>query len=280
MKLRWSNGSSRSVEFDAGKRSDFAMTLENAMLSYRQPLAVESRVMVFRRTSSGRIGAVLGDRYWQSQHVWRDLDDARRAIVARELYVPPDVTVEYRVVDDIRAYIANFVATNERRVSEVAAAIRARGHTLAGDIWSTHNDRDALQLHVEASPDHWVDPIFPPAPHSSPIYMPCDYCNGQPTPDGYAEIQLSRQTHVIQSESSLYGGHPVELVHPHGYHDSPEPTLCGLYWADWCLKIGPGHWHAGAVYDACLSAIGATNQLTGFIADVCDAALGPAAGDA
>jgi hypothetical protein len=61
------------------------------------------------------------------------------------------------------------------------------------------------------------------------------------------------------------------VVHPEGFHETPDPTCCGLYWADWVLKIGPGHWHTDAVYMACVAAIQYTNGLTGLVADVTDA---------
>lgn len=268
MRLRWSNTQSRSLEFDAGKRAEFAHTLEDAMVSYRQPLAVENRVMCFRRTSSGCIGAIYGDRYWQSQHVWPDLDAVRSAIADRTLYVPPEATVEYRIVDDPRAYIAALRDANTCRIAAGLATVEARGYKLMGNVASTMNATDYLELHVQASLDRWQDPIFPPPENAETIHFPCDYCNGQKTENGFADIQIARQTHVVNSTMALSGGHPAKRVHPQGYHDTPQPTLCGLYWNDWCLKIGPGHWHADAVYDACLSALRTDGQFTGFIADV------------
>lgn len=271
MKLRWSNTRNRSLEFDSGSRDGFAERMADAWLDYARPLRPEGDIMVFRRTASGSIGAILGDRNWQSQDIWPDLDAIREAIKSRRLYVPSGTTVEYRIVEDANAYRDQVRAAADAYTRERLAAMESRGHVLRGylDGWGSR-----AELHVEAAPDRWQQPIFPPRDDEPPITMPCDLCNGQPTVDGQATFQLARQTHVITSRGALYGGSrhrgDHKQVHPEGYHETPDPTLVGLYWNDWVLKIGPGHWHGDAVYDACVSALQSSNQFTGFIADVTD----------
>lgn len=147
MKLRWSNGHSRAVEFDAGSRKRFAKMLENAMLDYR------------------RGGA-----------------------------------------------------------------------------------RERLELHVEAQPGLWVNPLFPPDLREEPIKMPVDNAPAE-------GIRIARQTHTCHWP----GQEPFGVA---------EPVVCGRYHADWLLVIGPGRWHAEAVYAACMAAISDTNQFAGFVGDI------------
>ncbi|HUX00607.1 MAG TPA: hypothetical protein VMY35_06450 [Phycisphaerae bacterium] len=133
---------------------------------------------------------------------------------------------------------------------------------------------ERLELHVEDSPGVWVDPVFPPAADAEPIRFPADFCNGRAT-DGHAEFRLARRTHVIQSAAPVCAGSRTrgdwQIVLGDGYSPRAEPTLCGLYWADWVLKVGPGRWHADVVYAACVAAIRAANEFSGFIADVGEA---------
>jgi len=148
---------------------------------------------------------------------------------------------------------------NQRR-EEIARIAREYNQKILG----YGGARDRLELHVESDVDHWVDPVFPPRPGAPVIHLP-GLVNGQEAHDG---IVMSRRTHVINHDGPMYGGHPPELVMPAGYSPTPEPQLCGVYWNDWVLKIGPGFWHAKHVYDACLAAIHGSNQFRGFIGDV------------
>jgi hypothetical protein len=137
-----------------------------------------------------------------------------------------------------------------------------------------HAGPDArAELHVEGKPGYWMKPIFPANPDEQPIKFAAgslDSVNGVPTNGKPIALRMGHNTWVMNSRSRLSGGPSHEIVHPGGYHELPYPTCCGLYWADWVLHIGPGHWHADAVYLACLAALEWVNGLTGLAADVAE----------
>jgi len=248
MKLRWSNTQTAAVEFSDTRRDAFERDLEDAMIEYRSAAEAAERdrcrCITFRRTLGGRVQAMRSDgAAWHSHLTYDTLDEA----LART-YVPPEWTVEATAHDLTAAQLADM---RDRRQT-------AERQRFAGQ------PADCLELHVETAPGRWEQPLFPPAPGAKPIRMPATH--------GVDTFRLGRRTHVIQSDRPLSGGArargDVREVHGAGYHDAAEPTLCGLYWNDWVLKIGPGHWHALAVYQACMAAIAASNRFMGFVADV------------